>query len=703
MAVNPGDYAWKGRWIKVAFVCITLGICAVAVFRLEFHICIETEGYSEIGTASLYFGRDSQIEPGNHIQAIAQEDGTLVFHVPASRYHFVTDLRLDPIDFVQDVTISRIYYTVAGVEVFCIPGAAFVQDVPAYAGIGSLEASQGKGVVHVENRNPNIFWGGRYVDVYNQLHTACSCIRLFFAAVFLGMAVVLARLAKNGGLQELLPLYGKLLDVCYNEKNRRLFLFAAAIAFLAVRLSNLIRYEGYYFNDEFYFLAEANEGYTSNYMRAPYLSFLVRLFAGIWGSQYYAVKAIPAVCGSISFCCVMYLAWRTCRHPGSILLAGLLLSFHALFQFNDFYVRMYACQETVLSIQAVLLYHIASSRKKWVKALLALSGFLLAAVIYNRPYGDISARIPFVVYTVSLGWILFGANIWNWLCGSGKLKYAVFGLAGIVISAELFFITVKKGAVDIPFMKEIVYLMRSFRVEETAVVLRYFFQKELFYTVSLILAGIHLLRKNQKGKTSVFLTAAFPLAALCMLLYDSRILRAFIGYLAVSVIAVVWYWDELLAKRAYAPWVAAGCIVSVLLSPVDMGWMEYKEQLYLYNEVYFCDYGALMEDAQKEREEGKKIIALFGGEQVLGYFEFTPDIDLCTWDENQNRNYTNEELASRLGKTAAEKDGGYVLLMDKAGADRLHEAELYYPVLQNHPFKIYHRNAQFNSLYMVYL
>lgn len=700
----------KGKYLQGAVLFILLCICLIASDRVSFRICIETKGYPQIGTASLYVEQGEEIDPGHVIRTIGQENDMLVFEIPAYKYHFASNLRLDPVNVKTDLTISRISYTVAGYEAYSISGNEFVQDAAAYAGLMGMEAAGRNGIIHADSTNPVIFLGNKQVEEYNKIHIACSGIKIAFLFASLLVSVIMLRWIRQNDRQHWMGIYNKALDVLYNRKNRKLFLVISAFTFVAVRLWNLVRYEGYYFNDEFYFLAEANTFDNLQYMRAPYLSYLVRLFVKIGGNQYFAVKAVPLFCGIISFSCVLYLVCRMCHHPASILLAGFLMSFHALFQFNDFYVRMYACQETALLLLAVILYQIAVSRKIWVQMLLVFGGFLIAAVIYNGDYGDISAHIPVFVYLCCLSWIAAGSKIWERCTQSRYLKYVVFTFICICLLIQFMSVGIKHGmAVSnslyqaVPMIKDIVYLMRSFRIADRPVMLSYFLKKEWFYAISFLLAGASLLRKKQTGQTAVFLLAFLPLAALCMLLYDARILRAFIGCLAVSVIIVVSYWDELLEKRCFMPFIAGGCLFTVLLSPVDLGWKEYREQMYLYDEVYFCDYGTIMEDAQKEREAGKDIIALFGGEQVLRYFEFLPDLDLCTWDENQNMNYTNEELVEWLMDAVSEKSGRCVLLMDKAGADKLYEAGLYENILQKHLFRMYHRNIQFNSLYLVYL
>ena len=691
--------------IFLIIVCICLGYLFLIGPKLTLTIHFEMDEYSEVGLAALYFDCGRGVNDTNAIRNVSQQD-TIIFQIPFYKYFKVSDIRFDPINYVDNVTIKRMYFSLFGQEVYSISGKDFINNVIAYAGISGFAVNGNDGTVIVDDSCPNIYLDYEIVEEFNQfqlMSLILNILRIIFIIVFIGILLGIIRFRLRQEMKAVMS--GLCNKVCTNHYKKQ-FIAVAFLVYVAVRIVIIINYQGFYFNDEFYFLAEGNSDYISDYNRAPYLVFLIKVFTSIAGNQYFAVKAVPLFCGIVSFACVMYLTYSLCQNSLSILLAGIMMTFHALFIFNDFYIRMYSFQEMELLILAVVLYRTKHSKKYICRIIWMLLGLIFAFAMYQLTE-DMSGVIPFISYLCAVIYILIGEKIWHFLKRKGWLKF-VFGCGGIAfIVVEILIVLVKNGSLslasnnsDTSLISAIYQFMTEFRVEDSLVLVHYLLVDEILFTISFVLAGVWLFRQEKQEIVPIYLLTAIPMIVFCALLYNSRVMRTFIGYIAVMAVMVVMFWDYLIREKRYAFGVMLGCIITVLTSPVDLSWKQFTDQLYLYHEVYFCDYGQLMQDAYKYREEGKKIIALFGGEQVLAYFQFEPDVNMCVWDSNQNYNYTNEELCEKW-EGIEETGNKYVLIMDKAGADKLHEAGMYYELLENNDYHLYNKNVEFNSLYLV--
>ncbi len=702
-------YVLKNRIMSVLLVILLLSSFFLFIKSLsqKFSINFEMKDYPEVGIATLYFDEGDGIKEKSALKSIAEE-GIVSFVVPALKYNKIANLRFDPINYTHDVVVERVFFCSGDNEVYSLSGVEFLNEVLTYTGISGFKYSDESGTVLCESNAPVIYSGNEVVEAYNFYHLRYQ-LTVVFKIIGCVVSACIFLYIIYFYLRESVLETGKIVNnwICTSVK-KEYFVILSFGLYLIIRIIIMIRYKGYYFTDEFYFLAEGNPNYFSTYNRAPYIAALVKLFTNLFGNQYYAVKAVPLFFGIVSFACVMYLAYNLYQHSISILLAGILMSFHALFIFNDFYVRMYSFQEMELLILAVILYRVMKSKKKSSKVIWMLFGFVIAYSV-NYLTEDISGQIPFISYLCAIMYIIAGERIYAFFKDRKGIKAGLAGAGILLFFLEGFIILIKNKVIIInmddinsQFIRGIYRLVTEFRIENTAFLIKYLFVNSFFIVVSFILAGIWMIKKGKREVFPIFLLSAIPLSGFVALLYNCRIVRTFIGYVAVMVVVVVLFWDYLMEKKKYALGIVFMCFITIAASPVDLTWNRFSEQLYLYHEIFFCDYEQLMQDTYLYKEEGKQVIALFGGEQVLAYFEFIPDINLCVWDNNQKFNYSNEELIEKLEKIESDEEQ-YVLIMDKVGADKLHEIEMFYSMLEQNEYKIYNRNIEFNSLYLIVL
>lgn len=671
----------------------------------RFSICFKMTDYPEVGIAQLFFDKGEGVSEKSSLSGIV-DNGIISFNIPFWKYNKIVNIRFDPINYKHDVIIERVFFCQGEKEVFEISGAELLNGAPACAGILRYEYSDEKATVICENNDPIIYFDYEIVTAYNHYYRRAQLAVLLKIAVLVCLTFLFSYIFYNYYGKEFLHVRNILNKWLYKSENKKYYVIVSFVVYLLTRIIVMVHYRGYYFTDEFYFLAESNPNYLSTYNRAPYMAALIRIFTKIGGDQYFAVKAVPFFCGIVSFVCVMYLSYILCRYSVSILLAGMLMSFHALFVFNDFYVRMYSFQEMELLILAVILYKTTHSTKRVCKVIWMLSGFALAYGIYYLTE-DISGQIPLISYLCAAVYLAAGRRTVRLLKEKGYLKIAIGIICIMFIGIEVLVVLIKNQGLmvesvqlELVFFKKIYRLIAEFRIEDSAFLIKYLFIDSFILTFSFILSGIWLIKEKKEELLPIFLLAMIPLTGFAAMLYNCRIVRTFIGYFALMVIMVVLFWDYLFSKKKYALCIIGACVITILTSPVDLTWKQFTEQLYLYHEIFFCDYEQLMQDTRLYEENGKQVAALFGGEQVLAYFQYEPDINLCVWDNNQKFNYQNEELLEEIKKLESD-DEEYILIMDKAGADKLNEIGKYYSLLDRYEFKIYNRNVEFNSLYLI--
>lgn len=693
-------------------ILICLGILLTINFLLlskvlheNFSINFEMIEYPEIGIAALYFDEGNGITAGSELQSIVDGD-VLSFNIPAWKHNEIVNLRFDPINYAHNVIIKRVFFCIGDNVIYSVNGTDFLDNIPAYAGISGFEFFDEKVTVFCESGDPIIFAGYGVVDAYNYYHQRFQLTIVFKVMGLVLLALLVIYLIFRYLREEVLYIGNIVNNWLYMSTNKKSYIIVSFCIYLIVRIIVMLHYRGYYFTDEFYFLAESNPAYSSSYNRAPYMAFLVKIFTKIAGSQYFAVKAVPLFCGFVSFACVMYLSFMLCKHSISILLSGLLMTFHALFIFNDFYVRMYSFQEMELLILAVILYKAMHVKERLYRGVWMVFGLILAYGIYYLTE-DISGQIPLFSYLCAMIYGLAGERVVKFLKDKGLFKGILISIGIVFLLFEGLIILIKNKAIIMDttgikskLIKIIYRLIAEFRIEDSVFLIKYLLIDVFFLTISFVLAGIWMFKKEKQDVFPIFLLSAIPLTGFSALLYNCRIVRTFIGYFAVMIVIVVFFWDYIMERKKCALGMVLACVITVVASPLDLSWKQFTEQLYLYHEIYFCDYGQLMQDACLYKEDGKKIIALFGGEQVLAYFRFVPDVNICVWDNNQKSDYENEELIEEIEKAEA-ADEEFILIMDKAGADKLHELGMYYTLLEEYEYKIYNRNVEFNSLYLI--
>lgn len=694
----------KCKWIA-GFALLVLLLLSVLRIDLNLYVHVETDNYSQLGIATLFFDEGQGCNEKDVISAIAEDD-IITFKIPHFDYYAVENIRLDPINYEHDVAIKRVYFSVLGNELFEVEGTDLVNNSIGYAGVEDFENVDDTVLLKVNGTDPIVFWGNSEVEQYNSAHLLtliCYIVKIICIAaiVWLLYFVITKKLHAEAEA---------LKNVVYNNlcgsHNMKYYVVGMFAVYIFVRLFVLIKYQGYFFSDEFYFCAEGNPDYVSTYNRAPYFAFLIELFTGIAGNNYFAVKASPLFCGLISFCCVMYLVCSVCKNSLSVVSVGALMTFHALFMFNDFYVRMYSFQEMTVLLMAVVLLKIKRSERVLYCAIWGCLGFGMGFIIY-RFAADITGRLPLMMYCVALIYIVCGEKLLFYIQKKGWMKYLLTCVGVVFVLAVVLSVLIKKGyifdwytAYAPGFFSEVLRMMTEFRVESEVVFPAYLATDGIFLLVGILLAGVWMVKEERKDILPIYVLGVVPITVFGIMLYDARTVRTYISYIAVLVVVAVFFGDRLLTKKSNVWLVMLGCIFTIAASPLDLTWKQFSEQLYLYHEIYFCDYGALMEDTEAARAQGKKIAALFGGEQTLAHFELDADVNLCVWDNNQDFNYSNEELLESL-EEITKVEGEFVLIMDKTGADKLHEIGKYYTILDEHEYKMYNRGIEFNSLYLV--
>lgn len=486
------------------------------------------------------------------------------------------------------------------------------------------------------------------------------------------------------------------------ENNRKRVSFFCLAAYVLFSLSFLVRFRGCFAHDELYHLSASNEIFNavSRYDRAPYLNLLVRFLSSVFGKNYYIYKSIPFVFGLLSVSIFLYLLYHLAEHTYSIICFIFLIGTHSLLIVNHMYIRMYVCDELVISIAALILYRLVNTTSAMNRILLHFFYFFNALILYLFQPSEQSALA--VLGVSVLAWVLnyAGVKIISYLKKENYI-FIFLILCGISMAAvTACVIFVRNGFLPIPhFLSKILVIRGSGEVSEP-VFTGYFLTKGIFLTIGMIGYGYLLIKTEiANNMLGIYLLGLIPFLAYHVLYFDQRLFRSFSAYLPVLIfVTILWLDHFLVSRKSVCRMIAVTMLTALFSYPrATMHVKEFYTMPYIVGEVFFDDYGSLIRQVSQDISDGRKCFCIWANRHAEAVFsELDWEADLCLEDDINNR-YQYSQLEFReLLEFYQDCQEPYVLVV---GADCARKIDYWFTtefmdnLRDNYPYVEYKQDA----------
>lgn len=439
------------------------------------------------------------------------------------------------------------------------------------------------------------------------------------------------------------------------------------IIFLLWMAYLFIRFYGEYAYDEMYHISSSDQYFhtISEYHRAPYLNWAIYFLTILFGRNYYTYKLIPFILSLISIGILLYLLSKLARHSYSIILFLLLVSTHCLLVFNHLYIRMYICDEAVISILALLLYKLALADSVRKRILLNILYIMVASFLFLFHPSEQSSISVLAVGIAA--WIAsyIGPFLLSLLQKKGKLLFSFLLSSFLLIGLEIIIVLIRTGEVVIPGgLRRITLLPTS--PPGTPVFTLYFLTQNILLTLGLIGLGYFIVKNikiNRETIIGIYALGFVPFLAYNMLFFDCGPFRSFNSYLPILIFISILWIDSLPQSILYRSFATVAVIATVIFSSPDRKFISFYESPYIFQETYFNNYGGLIDQAKQEINNGRKCISIWANEHQQAAFELNCEYSIAIENSaNCSNGYSADDLQNLL-TYIAETDQQYALII----------------------------------------
>jgi len=476
--------------------------------------------------------------------------------------------------------------------------------------------------------------------------------------------------------------------------NKRVALIICFIIFIIANVILIIINIDSYAFDEFYHIGSANLSFDTDYKRAIYINYLVKLFSQVFGGSYYTIRLIPLIVGLISFVCLLFLVSKLCESTLCIYISAFIMTFHSLFMFNHIYIRLYVFQELSYMVGALFLYFYSVHKEKYRIVYLIL--FELTMTLYAVFTNDSSA-IAMLAIGITVGILIYFHKF--------KLKYHILFPLSVICLLIVFCIKNNYIYFKDNYIFDGIYDFLTFYINKDIPVFLLFL---LFaYTIPLwsILRfpGFNITSEKREQLYPLWLLAFLPLLAYAILFYDNNLLRTFTPYMGAGVIICCVYIDHIKQNRSKLLIVIFIILGNICLSYPEINIKNFWGEPSIKDETYLKYYGDLLNDLRLAEEEGYQIVTVLGMIQEEKYFNITPTISLTKVGDNNRIIVSERKFRFNLNKILLEnskitiigerkfrnnfdkillENSRIAIVVDQLGTDRLIEYD-YYDLLIN--------------------
>ncbi len=486
---------------------------------------------------------------------------------------------------------------------------------------------------------------------------------------------------------------------------------AAVVAFILFFVWNvclIVKYNGLYDFDEMYHISSSDAHFhsISEYARAPYLNWLIRILSAVFGRNYYVYKSVPLVLSLISIGSLLYLSARMFRHRYNILLLTLLCAGHCVLACNHLYIRMYVWDEAAISLLALIFYRLAHTDSRRRKICLHILYFAVAAGLYIMQPDESSSKAVMLVGIAAWCANYIGVKLVLFLDSKRLITPVICLLELLIFGIEYMLFPLRLKIVpNSPILAPLSTVIRnlgrlhSVVTVEAPVFTLYFATQSLLLSVGLLGCGYLLVKGKYKedNRTGIYILALLPFIAYNMLYFDQSMFRVYAAYLPVLIFATVLWLDHFDDTRIYRCVSLAATALTVLMSaPGYMqnpfkNFISFYECPNIYHENVFNDYGGMIEQAKSDIAAGRKCISLWPNMHQQAAFELNDEYTLAFEGSiNDWLGYTKEDIEPLLSYLARTEEP-YVLLVSYHADSRLNRLDpnILDSLLESYPYKTY--------------
>ena len=456
----------------------------------------------------------------------------------------------------------------------------------------------------------------------------------------------------------------------------------ALIAFMAFFIWQaylIVRYKGMYAFDEMYHISSSDAYFhsISEYDRAPYLNWIVRFLTSIFGRHYYTYKMIPFVLSLVSIGSLLYLASKLFQHTYNVILFTLLCAGHCVLIYNHLYVRMYVWDEAIIALLAIIIYKLSHVTSLYKRIGLHILYFGISAILYIiQPSEQSSISVLFVGIAA---WCLnyLGQHLIPFLKSRRLLIPVLCLFILILLGAECILLLLRADNPPIPsFLSKVVDAFRRVTKFDTIGIgmpnfTLYFICQNLLLSIGLFGYGYSLLKDKfeKNNMIGIYSLALLPFLAYNMLYFDNGLFRSFVSFMPILILITILWLDHFTDTRLYRYVSLIAVLITIFFSNPGLKQNPIKNMItffqnpYIYNETYFNEYEALINQACEDIKNGRKCIGIFSGMHQQAAFELNAEYSIALEDSvNVPVGYTAEDLELLL-TYLSETNEQYVLLI----------------------------------------
>lgn len=417
----------------------------------------------------------------------------------------------------------------------------------------------------------------------------------------------------------------------------------SCLCFFTYRVLFLIKHIGYFAFDEFYHISTLNSEYITDYNRAQYINFLVKIVCKLFGQSDAVVKTIPLLMGTISFLCGMYLMYNIYNNPYWIITISSVLICLPNMVYNHFYIRMYVFLEAVIMLDCLLLFMAERKRGTKLGVLLVLLAEALTA-IYSFNTNDFSSK-ALQLFMLGLGVYYFcRIYIRNMFKEYLFVKIGVWLILFLGVFVILFIVAAKQHWFGLSVFGNaaVIKLMgmnlESFYHADSPVFLQFIFGKLFYISIPFVISSVYVWRKNIQDGKILSVIAGLPLLGYMTLLYDSYLLRTYIAFFPILCIVSCLAFDNIKLTELQHLTI----IYVVLLLTINGQYIFWKSPK-IANETAVSNLGEAVEVARELEKQGYEIVTFMTYETQSAYFDLlNVNINLNIKDVGSAAMYGND-------------------------------------------------------------